>query len=310
VVIVAFVALRALVWRPAWSENVAWMTQSTTATLLVSCRDRTGLVAALSDFVFRHNGNIVDADQHAEPESGLFFMRLVWDLRRFELDPPTMRKALEVLAKRYDLDWELTVADRRPRVAVFVSKSPHCLYDLLLYHQLGELGGDIVQVVSNHEVLADVCRHFDVPFVYIPVDPHDKSPAEERQLVLMADLGVDLVVLARYMQVLSPAFVDRWPGRIINIHHSFLPAFVGARPYHQAKERGVKLIGATAHYVTADLDQGPIIEQDVCRVSHRDDVDNLIQKGRELERQVLTRAVRLHLQRRVLIFENRTIVFG
>jgi formyltetrahydrofolate deformylase len=280
------------------------------ATLLVSCRDRTGLVAALSDFVFRHNGNILDADQHAERESGRFFMRLCWDTARFELDEETTRKALEVMATRFGLTWELSVDERAPRVAVFVSQTPHCLYDLLLCQQLGELGGQIVEVLSNHESLADVCRHFDVPFRHTPVDPADRTAAEAAQLARLDELDVDLVVLARYMQILSPAFVARRPGRIINIHHSFLPAFVGARPYHQAKERGVKLIGATAHYVTAELDQGPIIEQDVTRVSHRDDVQNLVQKGRELERQVLTRAVRLHLQRRVLVFENRTIVFG
>jgi formyltetrahydrofolate deformylase len=285
------------------------MSSSSTATLLVSCRDRTGLVAALSDFVFRHNGNILDADQHAERDSNQFFMRLSWDLSRFELDRDTTRKALEVLAKRFDLTWDLTVDDRRPRVAVFVSKSAHCLYDLLLTQQLGELGGDIAAVISNHDTLADVCRHFDVPFHHLPVDPDSKRQAEERQLALLDSLDVDLVVLARYMQILSPAFVDRRPGRIINIHHSFLPAFVGARPYHQAKARGVKLIGATAHYVTAALDEGPIIDQDVCRVSHRDEVQDLIGKGRELERRVLTRAVRLHLQRRVLVFENRTVVF-
>ena len=280
------------------------------ATLLVSCRDRTGLVAALSDFVFRHNGNIVDADQHAERDSGQFFMRLAWDMARFELDQETTRKAIEVLAKRYDLTWELTIDERPPRVAVFVSKTPHCLYDLLLCQQLGELHGQIVEVLSNHEALSDVCAHFDVPFRHTPVDPADKAAAEQPQLQRLDELHVDLVVLARYMQILSPDFVARRPGRIINIHHSFLPAFVGARPYHQAKERGVKLIGATAHYVTAELDQGPIIEQDVTRVSHRDDVEELVQKGRELERQVLTRAVRLHLQRRVLVFQNRTIVFS
>jgi formyltetrahydrofolate deformylase len=280
------------------------------ATLLVSCRDRTGLVAALSDFVFRHNGNIVDADQHAERDSGQFFMRLAWDMARFELDEETTRKAIEVLAKRYDLTWELTIDERPPRVAVFVSNTPHCLYDLLLCQQLGELHGQIVEVLSNHEALSDVCAHFDVPFRHTPVDPANKAAAEQVQVQRLDELQVDLVVLARYMQILSPDFVARRPGRIINIHHSFLPAFVGARPYHQAKERGVKLIGATAHYVTAELDQGPIIEQDVTRVSHRDDVEELVQKGRELERQVLTRAVRLHLQRRVLVFQNRTIVFS
>jgi formyltetrahydrofolate deformylase len=285
------------------------VTDSPTATLLVSCRDRTGLVAALSDFVFRHNGNIVDADQHAEHDSGLFFMRLVWELSGFSLDREGLRTAIAGLAQRFDLDWELTFSDLRPRVAVFVSKMPHCLYDLLLCHQLGEMRGDIVTVVSNHEALASVCAHFDVPFTHIPVG-EDKLAAETRQLGHLDELRIDRVVLARYMQILSPAFVARWPGKIINIHHSFLPAFVGARPYHQARERGVKVIGATAHYVTSELDQGPIIEQDVCRVSHKDDVETLVRKGRELERQVLTRAVRMDLERRVLIHQNRTIVFG
>jgi formyltetrahydrofolate deformylase len=286
------------------------MTDAATATLLVSCRDRTGLVAALSDFVYRHNGNIVDADQHAESDSGHFFMRLVWEMANFSLGRSALETAVSQLAERFSLRWEMTFSDVRPRVAVFVSKVPHCLYDLLLCHQLGEIRGDIVSVISNHESLATVCSHFDVPFKHFPMDPNDKAGSEARQLAFLDELKVDLVVLARYMQILSPAFVDRWPGRIINIHHSFLPAFVGARPYHQARERGVKVIGATAHYVTSELDQGPIIEQDVCRVSHRDGVDDLVRKGRELERQVLTRAVRMHLERRVLIHQNRTIVFG
>jgi formyltetrahydrofolate deformylase len=281
-----------------------------TATLLVSCHDRTGLVAALSDFVFRNGGNILDADQHAEVETGLFFMRLRWDLAAFQLARPEIEMAIRVLAARYGLEWELTYSDVRPRVAVFASKAPHCLYDLLLAAQLGELGGDLVAVVSNHETLRPVAGHFGVPFERVPVAPADKRAAEIRQQALLDEWKIDVVVLARYMQILSPEFVARWPSRIINIHHSFLPAFVGAKPYHQAKERGVKVIGATAHYVTSDLDQGPIIEQDVCRVSHRDDVGELIRKGGELERRVLTHAVRLHLERRVLVSGNRTIVFG
>jgi len=281
-----------------------------TATLLVSCGDRTGLVAALSEFVFQYGGNILDADQHAEVESGLFFMRLVWDLAGFKLARPQIKAALDMLATRFDLTWEVTYSDVRPRVAVFASRLPHCLYDLLLAHQLGELGGDLVAVVSNHEDLRPVAGHFGVRFEHIPVDAHDKPRAEAAAQRLLGELSVDLVVLARYMQILTSDFVTHWPARIINIHHSFLPAFVGAKPYHQAKERGVKVIGATAHYVTSDLDQGPIIEQDVGRVSHRDDVDELIRKGGELERRVLTRAVRLHLERRVLVSGNRTIVFG
>ncbi len=281
-----------------------------TATLLVSCRDRTGLVAALSDFVFRNGGNILDADQHAEVETGLFFMRLRWDLATFQLARPEIEMAIRVLAARYELEWELTYSDVRPRVAVFASKAPHCLYDLLLAHQLGELGGDLAVVVSNHEALRPVAGHFGVPFAHLPVAADDKAPAEARQQELLDQQRVDVVVLARYMQILSPEFVARWPARIINIHHSFLPAFVGARPYHQAQARGVKVIGATAHYVTSDLDQGPIIEQDVARVSHRDDVGELVRKGGELERRVLTRAVRLHLDRRVLVSGKRTIVFA
>ena len=281
-----------------------------TATLLVNCRDRTGLVAALSTFVFDHGGNILDADQHAERDSGEFFMRLVWDLAGFDLGRQAIPVELAELARRFSLHWELTFSDRVPRVVVFASKASHCLYDLLLCQQIGDLGGEIVGVISNHDVLARVCRHFDVPFTVVPVERNDKATAERRQLDLLDSLDADVIVLARYMQILSRSFVDRWSNRIINIHHSFLPAFAGARPYHQAKERGVKIIGATAHYVTADLDQGPIIEQNVRRVSHRDEVEDLLRAGRDLEREVLTRAVRLHLQRRVLVSGNRTIVFG
>jgi len=281
-----------------------------TATLLVSCRDRTGLVAALSEFVFANGGNILDADQHAEVETGLFFMRLRWDLGAFKLSRAEIDGAMRALAARFDLEWELTYSDVRPRVAVFASKAPHCLYDLLLAHQLGELRGDLALVISNHALLQPVAGHFGIRFEHVPVDAGDRAVAEVAQERLLAESGVDLVVLARYMQILSPGFVARWPSRIINIHHSFLPAFVGAKPYHQAKARGVKVIGATAHYVTSELDQGPIIEQDVCRVSHRDDVDELLRKGGELERRVLTHAVRMHLERRVLVSGNRTIVFG
>jgi formyltetrahydrofolate deformylase len=267
-------------------------------------------VAALSSFVFDHGGNILDADQHAESASGEFFMRLVWDLAGFDLDRRQIGDEIAGLAQRFGLIWELTYSDHVPRVVVFATKASHCLYDLLLSQRIGDLGGNIVAVVSNHDLLADVCRHFDVSFFTIPVEKDDKAKSEAAQLVLLDSLRADLIVLARYMQILSPSFVARWPNRIINIHHSFLPAFAGARPYHQAKERGVKVIGATAHYVTADLDQGPIIEQDVRRVSHRDEVEDLMREGRALEREVLTRAVRLHLQRRVLVSGNRTIVFG
>ena len=291
------------------------MTTPITATLLVSCRDRTGLVAGLSHFVFRNNGNILDLDQHAESDlddetQGMFFMRLTWDLAGFRLDRVGIAQSMNAFAAESELSWQITYSDRRPRVAVFASQTPHCLYDLLLRQQLGELGGDIVAVVANHQELAGVAAHFDVPFHYFPVCATTRMDNETAQQTLLKSLGVDLVVLARYMQILSPAFVAHWQDRIINIHHSFLPAFVGAKPYHQAKQRGVKIIGATAHYVTAELDQGPIIEQDVARVSHRDQVEDLVRKGRDLERQVLSRAVRAHLDRRVLVCGNRTIVFS
>lgn len=283
-------------------------TGATTATLLVTCPDRSGLVAALSDFVFRNGGNIVDLDQHTEAETGSFFMRLVFDVAGFSLDRAGIIAAVEALAKSHALTTSLTFADVRPKVAVLCSKVPHCLYDLLLCQQLVELHGDIVAVISNHTDLRHVAEHFSLPFYHVPMG--ERAVAEAQQETLLASLGVEVVVLARYMQILSPSFVAHWQGRIINIHHSFLPAFVGAKPYHQAKERGVKIIGATAHYVTSELDQGPIIEQDVCRVTHRDRVEDLVRKGRELERQVLTRAVKLHLERRVLIHGNRTVVFS
>ncbi len=291
------------------------MSHPITATLLVSCRDRTGLVAALSHFVFQYGGNIMDADQHAEnaEDGGQFFMRLVWDIGNFRLDRAGILAATSELARQFELTWQLTYSDVRPKVVVFASKTPHCLYDLLLRQQLNELKGDIVAVVSNHRDLAVVSAHFGVAFHHLPNSSGDssgdKAASESAQEALLADLGADLVVLARYMQILSPTFVSRWQGRIINIHHSFLPAFVGAKPYHQAKQRGVKIIGATAHYVTSELDQGPIIDQDVTRISHRDEVDDLVRKGRDLERQVLSRAVKAHLDRRVLISGNRTIVF-
>jgi formyltetrahydrofolate deformylase len=282
------------------------------ATLLVSCRDRTGLVAALSHFVFHHGGNITDADQHAESgdAGGQFFMRLRFDIGGFTLDRAGTAAELAALARQFELSWQLSYNDRRQRVAVMVSKTPHCLYDLLLRQSLGELGGDIVAVLSNHADLASVAGHFGLPFHHIPVEPGRKEEAEGRQLALLAELGVDLVVLARYMQVLSPAFVDAYPRRIINVHHSFLPAFTGARPYHAAFARGVKLIGATSHYVTAVLDEGPIIEQDVARISQNDQLPSLIQKGRDLERMVLSRAVQWHLNHRILSYANKTVIFA
>jgi formyltetrahydrofolate deformylase len=279
--------------------------------LRVSCADRRGLVAGLTDFVFRHAGNVLDLDQHTDTESGRFFMRLAWDAEGFELQDEPLAKGIEFLASRFAFDFhELHRTDRRDRVAVFCGKEPHCVYDLLQRHQLGELGGDIALLLSNHPTLGGAAAHFGLPFFHVPVESGEKLRAEAEQNRILNEHGVGLVVMAKYMQILSPEFVNRWAGRVINIHHSFLPAFKGARPYHQAKSRGVKLIGATAHYATGDLDEGPIIEQDAVRVSHRDTTEDLVRKGRDVERRVLARAVQNHLERRVIVEGNRTIVFG
>ena len=279
------------------------------ATLLASGLDRPGLVARLTGLVYRFEGDIVSADHHFERETGLFFMRLVWSARR-DLDREAVGREVAGVCGELGLTAEVTYSDVTHRAAVFASRTPHCLYDLLLTWQLGELGGEIALVVSNHSSLEPVARHFGAPYVMTPIDPADRQGTEARQQALLEEHRIDVVVLARYMQVLSPAFVERWKGRMINIHHSFLPAFVGAQAYRQARERGVKMIGATAHYVTTELDQGPIIEQDVVRVSHRDEVEDYVRKGRDLEREVLTRAVRWHLERRVMLSGDRTIVFA
>ncbi|MDR1612770.1 MAG: formyltetrahydrofolate deformylase [Planctomycetota bacterium] len=281
-----------------------------TATLLCSCTDRSGIVAALTHFVAEYGGNVIDLDQHTDSETNQFFMRLVWDLRNSALSRDDLPGAMGIVAKKFhNMHWSISFSTPLPRVAVLVSKTQHCLADLLLRHQMGEMPGEMALVVGNHGDLADLARHFGVPFAHIPATRDNKEQAELEQRALLRERGIDLVVLARYMQVLGPEFVNEWTGRIINIHHSFLPAFVGAKPYHQAKARGVKLIGATAHYVTAELDQGPIITQGVTTVSHRDEVEDLIRKGRDIERQVLAQAVRLHLERRVIVAGNRTLVF-
>ncbi|MGB0766836.1 MAG: formyltetrahydrofolate deformylase [Phycisphaeraceae bacterium] len=283
----------------------------TTATLLIACDDRPGLVSSFSQFIAANGGNILDADQHTEHETGRFFMRLVFDTRAFALDESACRRALDGLARSHaNMQWQLFMGGVLPKVALFCSKTAHCVYDLLVRHAMGDLPGRIALVISNHEDLRSVAEHFGIPFHHVPVTPDDKQQAEQMHDALLAEHGIDLVVLARYMQVVGPGFCERWAGRCINIHHSFLPAFVGAKPYHQAFERGVKIIGATAHYVTADLDQGPIIEQDIAHVGHHASVGELTRLGRDVERQVLARAVRWHLERRVIVHDNRTVVFA
>jgi formyltetrahydrofolate deformylase len=277
------------------------------ATLLVSCPDRKGLVAELAQVLYRLGANILDADQHADADEGQFFQRLLFDLS--ESTPKgDVERAVGEAAAALGMTWRLRYANRPTNVAVFVSKYSHCLQDLLWRHQLGELPCAIRAVVSNHRDLEPVATQFGVPFHFIAVTAATKPDAEHRATALLQSLEIDLAIFARYMQIVTPDFVRQAPA-IINIHHSFLPAFVGQKPYHQAHERGVKLIGATAHYVTADLDQGPIIDQDVTRISHRDAVEDLVRKGRDLERVVLARAVRLHLEDRVLVFGNKTVVF-
>jgi formyltetrahydrofolate deformylase len=289
--------------------NEATTTAANLATLLVSCPDRRGIVATLAQALYGHGANILDSDQHSDPVAKLFFQRIRFDLSELHTDRGSLERALAEVAGRFQMSYRLAFAERRKRVALFVSKYDHCLYDLLLRHQAGELSCEVALVVSNHEDLASVAKQFGVPFRCFPITKETKDAQEQRELELIAEEKIDLVVLARYMQILSPEFVSRLAGRIINIHHSFLPAFVGGKPYHQAYERGVKLIGATAHYVTGNLDEGPIIEQDVIRCSHKDTVEDLARKGRDLEKFVLARAVRWHLDDRVLEYGNKTVVF-
>jgi formyltetrahydrofolate deformylase len=279
-------------------------------TLLVSCPDKKGLVAALAQLLYGHGCNILDSDQHTDPSLGMFFQRIRFDMRTLHTDRFALERAIGDVAERFSMDWKLAYESRRKRVAIFVSKYDHCLYDLLLRHRAGELYCDMAMVVSNHPDLEFVARQFDVPFYLTPIAKETKAEQEKKQWELLDREEIDLIVMARYMQILSPEFTKRYPCRIINIHHSFLPAFIGSKPYHRAYERGVKLIGATAHYATSDLDEGPIIEQDVIRTSHRDSVDDLVRKGRDLEKVALARAVRNHLEDRILVYGNKTVVFA
>jgi formyltetrahydrofolate deformylase len=282
---------------------------SPTATLLVSCPDQKGLVAKIANFIYSNGGNIIHADQHTDFAAGLFLTRIEWQLEEFNLPREVIEPAFAAIAKPLQANWQLHFSDTIPRIAIWVTKQDHCLLDLLWRQQAKELPATVPLIISNHTQLEPIVKQFDIDFYHIPITKETKGEQEAKQLELLKKYKIDLVVLAKYLQILSAEFIANFP-KIINIHHSFLPAFAGANPYHRAYERGVKIIGATAHYATADLDEGPIIEQDVVRVSHRDDVADLIRKGKDLERIVLARAVRLHLQNRVLIYGNRTVVFG
>jgi formyltetrahydrofolate deformylase len=285
------------------------MSKSSNAVLLIHCPDQRGLVAQISQFIFQYNGNIVHSDHHTDQESGRFLMRIEWDTTGFHIGREEFAAAFLPLARKLNLSWEINYRDRLDRVALFVSRQSHCLYDLLWRSAEGELPCEIALVISNHADLGPAVEKFGIPYHVFPITAENKREQEQAEIELLHQQRVDLCVLARYMQILSPAMVEAFPHRIINIHHSFLPAFVGAKPYHQAFERGVKLIGATSHYATVDLDQGPIIEQDVARSSHRDTVEDMVRKGRDLERVVLARAVRLHLERRVIPYGRKTVIF-
>ncbi|MDB9303154.1 formyltetrahydrofolate deformylase [Nodularia spumigena CS-591/12] len=280
-----------------------------TATLLISCPDRRGLVAKFANFIYANGGNIIHADQHTDFAAGLFLTRIEWQLDGFNLPREFIAPAFNAIAQPLDAKWQLHFSDSIPRIAIWVSRQDHCLFDLIWRQRAQEFAAEIPLIMSNHANLKEVAEQFGIDFHHIPITKDNKAEQEAQQLELLQRYQIDLVVLAKYMQIVSADFIDKFP-QIINIHHSFLPAFVGANPYHRAFERGVKIIGATAHYATADLDAGPIIEQDVVRVSHRDEIDDLIRKGKDLERVVLARAVRLHLQNRVLVYTNRTVVFG
>jgi formyltetrahydrofolate deformylase len=282
--------------------------ESVRAILLASCRDQRGVVARLSRFIYERNGNITDADQHRDPEADIFCTRLEWELDGFRVPREQIAQEFADTAQELGLAWSLHFTDIKPRLSIWVSKQDHCLIDLLGRQRSGDLRADIGLIISNHASLESIAEQFHVPFVHLPITPETKAAQEKRALELLRWHKIDLVVLAKYMQVLSPDFLEAFP-QVINIHHSFLPAFPGAGPYHQAFSRGVKIIGATAHYVTQDLDEGPIIEQDVGRVSHRDSVKDLVRKGKDLEKIVLARAVYQHVERRVLVYGNKTVVF-
>jgi len=283
---------------------------SKSAILLIHCPDQKGIVISITEFIFKNGGNILYLDQHVDTERQIFFMRIEWDLHDFVIADGKIGEYFETLvAKRFSMNWQLHFSNEVPRMALFVSKQPHCFYDILARYEAGEWQVEIPLIISNHTNMQTAAERQGIDFVHLPLSPENRVQQELKQMELLQQYRIDFIVLARYMQILSDDFICNYPDRIINIHHSFLPAFPGARPYHSAHERGVKIIGATSHYATAELDTGPIIEQDVVRVSHENSVDDMIRKGRDLEKMVLARAVWHHLHHNVLVYENRTVVF-
>lgn len=285
-------------------------TGNPTAIIRIHCPDQRGIVARVTDFIHRNNGNVVALDQHTDKQDDRFFMRIEWELEGFGLTKEQIEPAFQhAIATPCKMTWRLDFSHDVPRMAIFVSKLSHCLYDLLARYEGGELEVEIPLIVSNHTDLQEVANRFGIEFVHIPMSAATKVDQEKKTLELMREYQIDFVVLARYMQILSADFVSHFPERVINIHHSFLPAFVGAKPYHAAHARGVKIIGATSHYVTSDLDAGPIIDQDITRITHHDTVESLVQKGKDIEKIVLSRAVKVHVERKTLVYNNRTIIF-
>ncbi|MBO6588708.1 MULTISPECIES: formyltetrahydrofolate deformylase [unclassified Allomuricauda] len=279
-------------------------------TILIHCPDQSGIIRSVTTFVHQQQGNVVYLDQHVDKQAGVFFMRLKSEFEQ-EIDLTQFKEDFgQELATRFQMEWDAYTDGYKPKMAIFVSKYNHCLYDLLSRYNSGELAVEVPFILSNHKDLEYVARQFDIPYFHVPVTKENKAEAEDKQLELLAEYGADFIVLARYMQIVSPKVIDVFPQKIINIHHSFLPAFAGAKPYHAAFERGVKIIGATSHYVTEDLDEGPIIEQDVTAVSHTHSVKDFIAKGRDLERIVLSRAVQLHVARKTMVYNNKTVIFS
>ena len=278
------------------------------AILLLTCPDQKGIVASVSNFIFSHSGNIVHAAQHTTETSKIFFMRIEWELNGFDIPRERIGEAFDTLARRFGMKWDLHFTDKVARMAIFVSRHLHCFYDLILRHRMGEFRAEIPLIISNHLDAKPLAESFGLNFRHYPITPENKETQEAKEIEEVQRLGIDLIVLTRYMQVLTGRFVDLFPNRIINIHHSFLPAFAGGKPYHQAYERGVKIIGATSHYVTESLDDGPIISQDVIKISHRDSVEDINIKRKDIERMVLAKAVKLHLEHRILVHGSKTIV--
>jgi len=279
------------------------------AILLISSPDERGITASVTDFIYKNNGNIIHADQHIDEQNNTFFMRIEWSLDGFNIDKDAVAEQLKPITEKFQMKWELSFTDQRPRVAIFVSRHLHCLQDLLYRHKSGQLACDIPLIISNHSDAKTIAKDFGVKFLEVPITQDNKEEQEKKEMEAIHKANIDLIVLARYHQVLTANFVSNFPNRIINIHHSFLPAFAGKNPYLQAYEKGVKIIGATSHYVTEQLDEGPIIEQSTVRISHRDSLDDLVCKGEDLERVVLNRTLRLALHKKILSYDNKTIIF-